>query len=229
VTNFFFIQLCLLILGKDSPTADNIGVFMRPLLDELHKLWVGIMAQDFSQQPRERQFKLRGILVWTVCDYPALGLISGLQTHEYKACVVCGPEMQSRSAKCGNKLDREKKEKGRKIVFLSGRRWTHRNHPYRFSTDFNGSEERLACPVQMTGAETIRCADERHAFLMGGRRENSRDDLVHVHGVRMRSCLDEFPYWQVCLCNGHRFFKTASVFAYFLSFLPYLYHLYMNY
>jgi hypothetical protein len=115
VTKKIFIQLCLLISGKGAPTSENIGVFMRPLLDELQKLWTGVTAQDFSLEQGRRRFNLRGILMWTVCDYPALDLISGLQTHGYKACVVCGPETQSRSAKCGNKLDGEKKVKAGRL------------------------------------------------------------------------------------------------------------------
>jgi hypothetical protein len=45
----FFIQLCILISGKESPTNENIDVFLRPLVDELKLLWDGIIAQDFSQ------------------------------------------------------------------------------------------------------------------------------------------------------------------------------------
>jgi hypothetical protein len=41
VTKKFFLQLCILISGKDSPSQENIGVFLRPLLDELQRLWKG--------------------------------------------------------------------------------------------------------------------------------------------------------------------------------------------
>jgi hypothetical protein len=50
----FFIQLCILISGKQSPTTENIDVFLHPLVDELKLLWEGISAQDFSQALRER-------------------------------------------------------------------------------------------------------------------------------------------------------------------------------
>jgi hypothetical protein len=38
VTKKFFIQLCILISRKSSPTNENIDVFIRPLLEELVKL-----------------------------------------------------------------------------------------------------------------------------------------------------------------------------------------------
>jgi uncharacterized ferredoxin-like protein len=81
VTKKFFIQLCILIAGKNSPSSENIGVFIELVLEELQLLWI-------------------------VSDYPALGLVSGLLTHGYKACVVCGLETDSCSAKTCNNLMR---------------------------------------------------------------------------------------------------------------------------
>jgi hypothetical protein len=106
VTKKFFIQLCILIAGKNSPSSENIGVFIELVIEELQLLWTRIRAQDFLNPPGKRLFHLRGILMWTVSDYPALGLVSSLSTHGYKACVVCGPETDSRSAKIGNNLMR---------------------------------------------------------------------------------------------------------------------------
>lgn len=40
VTNFFFMQLSILILEKSAPTNENRGVFIRPLVEELQLLWV---------------------------------------------------------------------------------------------------------------------------------------------------------------------------------------------
>ena len=94
---------------------------MRALLDELQKLWIDISVQDFSKEPGERRFRLMGILIWTICDYPTLGLILGLYTHGYRACVVCGLESESQSTKSRNKLDADKKIKRRKIVFLGAK------------------------------------------------------------------------------------------------------------
>jgi hypothetical protein len=110
-------QLTILISGKSAPTNENIDVFIRPLVEELQLLWKGIPAQDFGRPPGEWQFKLRGILISTISDYPGYGLISGVCTHGYRGCAVCGPSIESRAAKSGNKLDANQKVCGSKIVF----------------------------------------------------------------------------------------------------------------
>ena len=63
VTKKFFISLSILISGKRSPSATNIDVYLHPLLNELHQLWEGVPAQDFSQPVGSRQFTLRGLLI----------------------------------------------------------------------------------------------------------------------------------------------------------------------
>jgi hypothetical protein len=54
----FFVQLCILISGKESPTNENIDVFLRPLVDDLKLLWNGVGAQDFLQPVGKRREKL---------------------------------------------------------------------------------------------------------------------------------------------------------------------------
>ena len=49
VTKKFFVLMCILISRKCSPSATNIDVFICPLLKELHQLWRGVSAQDFTQ------------------------------------------------------------------------------------------------------------------------------------------------------------------------------------
>jgi hypothetical protein len=71
------------------------------------------------EQPR---FKMRRILLWSISDFLAYGLISGLCTKGYLACLVCGPNRVSRSTRGPKKL---------KEVFTGARRWTSRNHPYK--------------------------------------------------------------------------------------------------
>jgi hypothetical protein len=168
VTKKFFIQLCVFISGKDSPTSENIGVFLEPLIKELQMLWPRVRAQDFLNPPGQKLFNLRGILMWTISDYPVLGLISGLCTHGYKACVVCGPETEARSAKTGNKLDDNQKVKDKKIVFGGGRRWTRHHHPYRANLSFNGKVERRDHLVRMTGEQTLHCAERCEEYIGNG-------------------------------------------------------------
>ena len=174
VTKKFFIQLSILISRKESPTSENIGLFIAPLVEKLQMLWTGVRAQDFLNPAGSRMFHLRGVLMWTISDYPALGLISGLNTHGYKACVVCGPETEARSAKIGNKLNESQKVKERKIVHGGGRRWIHCHHPYRSDLSFNGKVERRGTPVRMTGEHTVECVEEQERYLRDGGREGGK-------------------------------------------------------
>jgi hypothetical protein len=197
LTKNFFIQLCILISGKDAPTPEALDVFIKPLVEELKLLWDGIFAQDFSKPPGERRFTLRGILMWTISDYPGYGLISGVCTHGHKGCAVCGSETESRSAASGNKLNAENKVHGSKVIFGGGRRWTRRNHPYRRNLDFNGKVEDRGAPVRMTAGQTIRCAQQRADYISRGGREGGRHDPTKEHGVKRLNALYELVYWKV--------------------------------
>jgi len=58
--------------------------------------------------------------------------------------------MDVRSAKSNNKVDAQKKVKGRKIVYGGNQRWTSRNHLYRRSLEFNGKVVFRSTPRRMT-------------------------------------------------------------------------------
>jgi hypothetical protein len=135
--------------------------------------------------------------MWTVCDYPALGLILGLSTHGFRACIACGPAIESRPAKSSNKLTRDQLAKGKKIVFGGGHHWVRRSHPYCRDIELNGRPGGRPCPVRITSDETIKCADAWQVFLRSGGQAWSKEDPVHKHDVRHRSCLDELVYWKV--------------------------------
>jgi hypothetical protein len=76
-TNFFFLSLTIIILSREAPTGENIDVFLQPLYEELLELWKGMDAVDSNPQQETRNFKLRGLLLWAVSDFPTYGLISG--------------------------------------------------------------------------------------------------------------------------------------------------------
>jgi hypothetical protein len=67
----FFLSLTLLIFGKESPTSNNIDVFLWPLVYKLLELWEGVDAQDFVKPPGIRAFRLTGLLMWLISDFPA--------------------------------------------------------------------------------------------------------------------------------------------------------------
>jgi len=197
VTKKFFISLCILISGKLSPTSKNIDVYVRPLLKELRDLWYGVPAMDFSQPEGSRAFTVRGLLMWTISDFPAYGLISGLCCKGYKGCPCCGPETEARMAKTGDLLA-NRRSRGSKIVYGGIRRYLPRHHPYRRNKRFNGQVEHRNAPLIMSGQDVIRFAAWRQSYLDLGGKENAKDDPVHCTGVKRLSKFYEFlPYWLV--------------------------------
>ena len=196
VTKKFLISLSILISGKRSPTATNIDVFMQPLLNELKQLWQGIIALDYSQLEGSRAFRLQGLLMWTISDFPAYGLISGLCCKGYKGCPCCGTNIDARSAKTGDVcLDRT--TRGSKIVFGGIRRYLGRHHPYRWNTRFNGKRESRTRPATVLGVDVIRYAAWRQSYLDLDGTEGGKGDPVHSIDVKRLSTFFELPYWQV--------------------------------
>jgi len=120
LTKKFFISLAVLIPGPKSPTAENIDVFLAPVVRDLNKLWVGVPAIDMSKPVGRRRFNLRALLLWTVNDFPAYGLLSGQHVHGYKGCPLCGPETCTEHASLLSK-----------IIYLGGRRYLDDNHRFR--------------------------------------------------------------------------------------------------
>ena len=57
-------------LGKYQ--VKYMNVYIEPLIDELLKLWAGIIIYDICKPIMEKIFELCGILLWTIHD--ALGL-----------------------------------------------------------------------------------------------------------------------------------------------------------
>lgn len=73
------ILLSLLIPGKHK--VKNMDVYLEPLIEELQELWNGVAVMDVTRPPLDRRAIIKGILLWTMHDYPGLGELSG--THKY--------------------------------------------------------------------------------------------------------------------------------------------------
>ena len=171
-----YIMLCLLISGPTQP-GNDIDVFLQPLIDDLKKLWHGKQVYDAY---KNEQFLLRGILLWTISDYPAYGNLSGNIIKGYNGCPICVD--QTKATRLVNY---------RKCVVMRHRRWLPPHHPYRRKKqDFDNTVEKEIAPVPLTGEEVL----ERVQHLKG-----------HVYGKTQRKpgqkkeILDQFgrnfPYF----------------------------------
>ncbi|KAL9667959.1 hypothetical protein QQ045_002329 [Rhodiola kirilowii] len=81
--------LAMLISGPKSP-GKCLNVFMQPLIDELNMLWdTGVVTFDSST------FNMRATVMWTISDFPDLGMLGGLKCKGYKACPLCLDEVDA--------------------------------------------------------------------------------------------------------------------------------------
>jgi hypothetical protein len=90
--------------------------------------------------------------MWTISDFPAYGLISGLTYKGYKGCPCCGPNTDARMAKTGDMLP-NRIIRGTKIVYGGIHRYLPRHHPYRRNRRFNGLEEDRLRPKPLSGVQ----------------------------------------------------------------------------
>jgi hypothetical protein len=93
----------------------------------------------------EQAFTLKAILIWTINDFPAYGLVSRQQTKGYKGCPICGEQT------CV-----EHSLALRKMVYLGSRRFLPRDHRLcRVAVAFNGQLEGRDRPMRRSGAEIL--------------------------------------------------------------------------
>ena len=187
-TKKFFLNLSLLIPGPRAPTSDTFDVFLKPLVVDLLRLWEGVPALNMSRPAGDRRFTLKAILMWTVSDFPALGLVSGHTVKGYLACPVCGAHTCAEYSKYL-----------RKMLYLGSRRFLPPNHRFRrCRSAFNGQSEHRPPPQRRTGAEILHQGRSRADFLRNGGVEDSALDPIKEHGVKRASILYALPYWKVC-------------------------------
>jgi hypothetical protein len=198
VTKKYFVMLCLLIPTKLSLTGSNIDVFIQPLVDELQQLWsrTGVATQDARAYMGMPIFNLRAVLMWTLHDFPAYGLISGLTTKGFKACPVCGPHTISRRS---NFL--------RKNLYSNCHRmYLPEDHYFREAdAAFDGEPNHDIEVASLTGNQTIRRGRESEEYINGGGTEKDAEFPSKVHGVKRVSALYQLPYWRVSVPNPSTF------------------------
>ena len=133
-------MLALLIPGKESVTSDVFDVYMEPLVEELLKLWSGVLAHDVREDAPSKAFQLRAMLLWTIHDFPAYGTVGGFSHQGYAACPPCGIQL---GAEHSIELNKQ--------TYGGTRRWLSKDHPYRaaeMKDHFNGVMENRRNLVQ---------------------------------------------------------------------------------
>ena len=74
---------------------------MQPLIEEVVQLWnEGLVTYDVSLR---QNFAMEVVLLWTVSDFPAYGVLSGWMTARKLACPHCMKHTKSFRLSHGNK------------------------------------------------------------------------------------------------------------------------------
>jgi len=95
-----YMFLTCLIPGPLNSKA-YIDVFLEPLIDDLKKLWSGVLTYDISKR---QNFIIRANLMWTINDFPTYGMLSGWRTQGKLACTHCMEHHKSFTLNYGRKL-----------------------------------------------------------------------------------------------------------------------------
>ena len=67
--------------------GNDIDIYLQPLIQELKELWHdGVETFDASIN---QTFKMHAALMWTISDFPGLGILSGWNTHTSFAYPTC--------------------------------------------------------------------------------------------------------------------------------------------
>ena len=169
MTKKFFILLTLLISGPTAPSLDTFDTFLAPLVDELLTLWnPGVWVYDALARGGKHMFLMRVVCLYTVSDFPGLGLISGFATKGYVACPHCGPNTQGRYSHDLRKTTYD----------CQHRKWLGTTHPFRDAAEaFDGFPEYGQAPASVTAAQILEWARERANWLKDDRRVQAEDPV----------------------------------------------------
>ena len=175
-----YLMMPLLISGPKQP-GNDIDVYLRPLIDDLKKLWTkGVEVYDAY---KGEFFTLRAMLFCTINDFPAYGNLSGHKVKGEKACPVCGSDT------CTTRLPCSKKN-----VYLGHRRFLPEGHPYRNKKkDFNGQKEDREPPIPLSGREAKRQAKAFKGKVQFGKTVKEKSDKAEC--LKKYSIFWELPYW----------------------------------
>ncbi|CAA7059438.1 unnamed protein product [Microthlaspi erraticum] len=186
-----FLFMSILIPGPKHPRR-SLDVFLQPLIEELQELWyTGARTYNTS---RKRNFTMRAVLMWTISDFPAYGMLSGLTTHGWLSCPYCMDRTDAFQLKHRRKTS----------WFDCLRRFLPLNHRYRRNKQLfkKNKAVRVPPPVVLPGEDieaqidhfgaqsTVRRGGNWHTPI------NMPDGYGDQHNWHKKSIFWELPYWK---------------------------------
>jgi hypothetical protein len=112
-----FVFLCLIVPGPNHP-GPRLNVILKPLIEELKQLWIGVESCDFY---KKQKFNLRVVYLWSIHDFKAYGIFAGWSVHGELTCLICDSDMDCFRLTHGGKI----------CYFDCHRCWLPQNHIFR--------------------------------------------------------------------------------------------------
>ncbi|XP_048622406.1 uncharacterized protein LOC125591721 [Brassica napus] len=183
-----FLFLTILVPGPNHPRR-SLDVFLQPLIEELKMLWFeGVLTYDVSLK---NNFKMQAVLMWTINDFPAYGMLSGWTAHGRLSCPYCQDNTDAFQLKHGQKS----------CWFDCHRRFLPPNHPYRRNRRlFRKNRVVHDDPISSYDGEDIlrqfRDFDVDSTTDCGGNGHERIDGYGQYHNWHKRSIFWDLPYWK---------------------------------
>ncbi|CAA7029818.1 unnamed protein product [Microthlaspi erraticum] len=183
-----FLFLTVLVSGPEHPKR-SLDVFLQPLIHELQELWNhGVQAFDVSCQ---QNFVMRAVLMWTISDFPAYGMLSGWTTHGRLSCPYCQDDTNAFQLKHGQKT----------CWFDSHRRFLPASHPYRYKESWFLKNKVVydTPPPEVDGLDILEELEDvgaERTAECGGNGYSRVNGYGDYHNWHKRSIFWDLPYWK---------------------------------
>ncbi|XP_052724112.1 uncharacterized protein LOC128193952 [Vigna angularis] len=177
-----YMFLTCLIPGPFNPKV-RIDVYLEPLIDDLKKLWSGVITYDIS---RRQNFIMRAMLMWTINDFPAYGMLSGWSTHGKLACPHCMEHSKAFRLYNGRKNS----------WFDSHRRFLPNDHAFRRNKNAfkKGEVDMEDVPPYLTGTEVWNRVNGYPKVTENG--APRIDGYGEWHNWTKKNIFWDLPYWK---------------------------------
>jgi hypothetical protein len=131
-----------LVIPRPEHPGKWLNVMMKPLIDDLKKLWEGVKAYDCYKKER---FTIRVAYLWSIRDFVAYSLFAGWICHGILTCPICGKDTDCFRLEFGSKI----------CYFNCHRCFLPQTHPYRFevNTFKKGTIVTKGQPRRLSGLE----------------------------------------------------------------------------
>jgi hypothetical protein len=175
---FEFMFLCLTIPSSEA-LGPQINVMLKPLIEELKQLWIGVEAYDCY---KKQKFNLRAAYLWSVHDFKAYDIFASWSVHRELTCPICGSDIDCFCLTHRGKIN----------YFDCHRRWLPRKHKFRQEQNSikdnivtKGLPKRLSGPQIVDMLDKLTLDPERPGFFEGYR---------ETHNWTHKCALWELPY-----------------------------------